>query len=77
MTLRTYDIKTDEWRDVTQYDLDKAERGVQALGLLLTFLKTSDRMRDGMAAEIAIEAAQGRTSIKDGAAQFRSLLDHG
>lgn len=68
-----YDIHADDWREVTQHDVDQWMVCVGALGMLVTFLRKTDRP---VPADLAVEVAQGKISITDGFARFDALLEH-
>jgi hypothetical protein len=70
-----YDIMIDATREVTQDDVERMATGIQAFGMLVTFLRNSQRIRDGQAAAIAVAAAKGLLTITDGKKQLQALLD--
>lgn len=68
-----YDIVADDWREATQADVDRWVTCVAAFGMLVTFLRKTDRP---VPADLAVEVAQGKASITDGFARFAALLEH-
>jgi len=74
--LTFYDIGIDERREVTQADVDLWCSTVAAFGLLVTFLRKSQRIRDGEAASIAVAVAQGRISPTEGSKALTLLLEN-
>lgn len=68
--LRIYDIRTDQFRDVTEADLAAYGRLTAAFGELVTHLRRSD---DPAAADLAVEISQGKLTIEEGAERFRWL----
>jgi hypothetical protein len=72
---RYYDVTIDAVREATQQDIDRLVDAAQAFGALVTFLRQSMRMRDGGAAEIAVQQARGKITAEAARRGYERLLD--